>query len=341
MRRVVGVLTAGGDCPGLNAAIRAVVTRASAAGADVVGIEEGWSGLMHDKVKPMGRDDVRGILSLGGTILGTSRIDPFLHGDGYASVAKTVEREGIDTVVVIGGDGSLRTAARLQDEGLDIVGIPKTIDNDIAMTDVTLGFHTAVQIVVDAIDRLTTTAESHNRVMVVEVMGRTAGWIAAVAGLAGGAEAILVPEVDVDFADLAERLTKRHQSGHDYSVVVVAEGTPGPEGDVEASGIDPYGFQRIGGVGHSVAAELERLTGFESRPMILGYLQRGGTPTAFDRMLGTRFGVKAAELALEGESDIMVALQGDEVVPVDLKMACDQPRLLGPGRYQEAAWFLA
>ena len=341
MRRVVGVLTAGGDCPGLNAAIRAVVTRASAAGADVVGIQEGWSGLMEDKVKPMGRDDVRGILSLGGTILGTSRVDPFVHGDGYSSVATTVEREGIDTVVVIGGDGSLRTAARLQDEGLDIVGIPKTIDNDISLTDVTLGFHTAVQIVVDAIDRLTTTAESHNRVMVVEVMGRTAGWIAAVAGMAGGAEAILVPEIEVDFEDLASRLIERHQSGHDYSVVVVAEGTPGPEGEVSSSGTDPYGFQRVGGVGHSVAIELERLTGFESRPMILGYLQRGGTPTAFDRMLGTRFGVKAAELALDGVSDVMVALDGHDVVAVDLKRACDKPRDLERSIYEEAAWFLA
>ena len=341
MRHVVGVLTAGGDCPGLNAAIRGVVTRARAAGADVVGIEEGWSGLMEDKVKPMGRDDVRGILSQGGTILGTSRMDPFIHGDGYASVARTVEREGIDTVVVIGGDGSLRTAAQLQKEGLDIVGVPKTIDNDIALTDVTLGFHTAVQIVVDAIDRLTTTAESHNRVMVVEVMGRTAGWIAAIAGMAGGAEAILVPEVEIDFEDVARRITKRHKSGHDYSVVVVAEGAPGPGGEVESSGTDPYGFARVGGVGHSVASELERLTGFESRPMILGYLQRGGSPTAFDRVLGTRFGVKAAELALEGESNVMVALQGDEIVPVDLVQACEEPRNLDPARYEEAAWFLA
>lgn len=341
MRRVIGVLTAGGDCPGLNAAIRAVVTRAAAGDADVVGIEEGWSGLMEDKVRPMGRDDVRGILSVGGTILGTSRMDPFVHGDGYASVARTIEREGIDTLVVIGGDGSLRTAARLQDEGLSIIGIPKTIDNDIALTDVTLGFHTAVQIVVDAIDRLTTTAESHNRVMVVEVMGRTAGWIAAVAGMAGGAEAILVPEVEVDYEDIAQRITRRHRAGHDYSVIVVAEGTPGPRGEVSTSGTDQYGFARVGGVGHSVAAEIERLTGYESRPMILGYLQRGGTPTAFDRILGTRFGVSAAELALEGRSNLMVALHGDEILPVDLERACEQPRNLDPARYGEGIWFLA
>lgn len=341
MRRVVGVLTAGGDCPGLNAAIRAVVTRADAAGADVVGIREGWRGLMEDKVHPMDRDDVRGVLATGGTILGTSRLDPFVHGDGYASVQKTVEREGIDTVVVIGGDGSLRTATRLQEEGLGVIGIPKTIDNDIALTDVTLGFDTAVQIVVDAIDRLTTTAESHNRVMVVETMGRTTGWIAALAGMAAGAEGILVPEIDVDYEDLAKRLTARHESGHDYSVVIVAEGTPGPEGEIESAGTDAYGFQRVGGIGHDVAAELERLTGYESRPMILGYLQRGGVPTAFDRILGTRFGVKAAELALEGETGKMVAYQGDDIVPVDLAEACSQPRNLDPARHREASWFLA
>jgi 6-phosphofructokinase 1 len=334
-------LTAGGDCPGLNAAIRAVVTRSASAGADVVGIMEGWSGLMEDKVKPMGRDDVRGILSQGGTILGTSRMDPFVHGTGYESVARTVEREGIDTVVVIGGDGSLRTAARLQEEGLDVVGVPKTIDNDIGLTDVTLGFDTAVQIVVDSIDRLTTTAESHNRVMVVEVMGRTAGWIATASGMAGGAEAILVPEIDVDYQELSERIIKRHRAGHDYSVVVVAEGTPGPEGDVETSGTDQYGFARVGGVGHTVASRIEELTGFESRPMILGYLQRGGTPTAFDRVLGTRFGVKAAELALEGQSSVMVALQGNDIVPVDLNQACDEPRNLDLARYSEASWFFA
>lgn len=296
---------------------------------------------MEDKVKPMGRDDVRGILSQGGTILGTSRMDPFVHGTGYESVARTVEREGIDTVVVIGGDGSLRTAARLQDEGLDVVGVPKTIDNDIALTDVTLGFDTAVQIVVDSIDRLTTTAESHNRVMVVEVMGRTAGWIATVSGMAGGAEAVLVPEVDVNYEDLADRITRRHRAGHDYSVVVVAEGTPGPEGEVETSGTDPYGFARVGGVGHSVARKIEELTGFESRPMILGYLQRGGSPTAFDRILGTRFGVKAAELALDGQSNVMVALQGNDIVPVDLKQACEEPRNLDLARYSEASWFFA
>jgi phosphofructokinase-like protein len=337
----IGVLTAGGDCPGLNAAIRGVVTRVAAEGVVVVGIEEGWSGLMEGRTRILGRDDVRGILSRGGTILGTSRKDPYVHGDGFTSIQSTIRRTGIDRLIVIGGDGSLRTAARLQEEGIPIVGVPKTIDNDIAGTDVSIGFHTAVQIVVDAIDRLTTTAESHNRVMVVEVMGRSTGWIAAASGLAGGAEAILVPEVESDFEELAERIKARHHDGKDYSVVVVAEGTPGPSGDVTSAGVDPYGFERIGGVGHAVAAELERLTGFESRPMILGYLQRGGSPTAFDRILGTRLGVKAAEVALAGGGGVMVGIQGNDVVSVDLNEACREPRLLDPAFLLETAWFFA
>ena len=336
----IGVLTAGGDCPGLNAAIRGVVARATAVGKHVVGVEEGWQGLMGGTTRSLTRDDVRGILGRGGTILGTSRIDPYVHGEGYESIRKTIERLDIESVVVIGGDGSLRTAAQLHADGLPVIGIPKTIDNDIGHTDVSLGFHTAVQIVVDAIDRLTTTAESHNRVMVVEVMGRTAGWIALAAGMAGGAEAILVPEVETDYDSLGARIRARHEQGHDYSIIVVAEGTPGSMGDVASSGVDSYGFSRIGGVCHSVAAELERITGFEARPVILGYLQRGGTPTAFDRILGTRFGVKAAELALQGSTGVMVALRGDEIATVDLMVAVAEPRALDPARYEEASWFL-
>jgi 6-phosphofructokinase 1 len=268
-------------------------------------------------------------------------MDPYIHGDGVSSIMATMERDGINALVVIGGDGSLRTAARLSEEGLQIVGLPKTIDNDIGGTDVSLGFHTAVQIVVDAIDRLTTTAESHNRVMVVEVMGRTTGWIAAAAGLGGGAEAILIPEVEVDYAELARRISARHDQGHDYSVVVVAEGVSGPSGEISSTGVDPYGFDRLGGVGMEVAVEIERLTGFEARAMTLGYLQRGGSPTAFDRILGTRFGVKAAELAMEGVGGVMVALTGDEIVPVDLSDACREVRRLDPDRLNSAAWFFA
>jgi 6-phosphofructokinase 1 len=337
----IGVLTAGGDCPGLNAAIRGVVTRLTAEGRTVIGIEEGWQGLMGGTTRPLTREDVRGVLGRGGTILGTSRRDPYVHGNGFESLREALERLDIETVIVIGGDGSLRTGAKLHADGLQVVGVPKTIDNDIAHTDVSLGFHTAVQIVVDAIDRLTTTAESHNRVMVVEVMGRTAGWIAVAGGMAGGAEAILVPEVEVDFGDLARRIKMRHTEGHDYSLVVVAEGTPGPSGQVVSSGIDQFGFSRIGGVCHNVASELERLTGFEARPVILGYLQRGGSPTAYDRILGTRFGVRAAEVAMGDESGVMVALRGDVIETVDLAAATAEPRNLDLERFDEAAWFFA
>lgn len=337
----IGVLTAGGDCPGLNAAIRGVVTRVTAEGRTVVGIEEGWQGLMGGSTRPLTRDDVRGVLGRGGTILGTSRKDPYVHGNGFESLREALERLDIETVIVIGGDGSLRTGAQLHADGLPVVGVPKTIDNDIGHTDVSLGFHTAVQIVVDAIDRLTTTAESHNRVMVVEVMGRTAGWIAVAGGMAGGAEAILVPEVEVDFEDLARRIKTRHTEGHDYSLVVVAEGTPGPSGQVASSGVDQYGFSRLGGVCQNVASEIERLTGFEARPVILGYLQRGGSPTAYDRILGTRFGVRAAEIAMEGETGVMVALRGDDITTVDLAAAAAEPRNLDLERFDEAAWFFA
>jgi 6-phosphofructokinase 1 len=317
------------------------VTRATADGATVLGFENGWDGVMEGKYRPLGRDDVRGILVRGGTILGTSRIDPYFHGDGYESIRDTVDRVGVDRLVVIGGDGTLRTAVRLHDDGLGVIGVPKTIDNDIGGTDVSFGFNTAVQIVTDAIDRLTTTAEAHNRVMVVEVMGRTTGWIATYAGMAGGAEAILVPESEYDIEDLADRLRRRHARGPTYSIVVVAEGVPAPGGGSRTSGVDVFGFARLGGVGESIAAGLETLTGFEARTMALGHLQRGGTPTAFDRILATRLGVGAAEMALVGRSGIMMALSGDEIVAVDLRQACSEVRGLDVSRYREAAWFFA
>jgi 6-phosphofructokinase 1 len=336
----IGVLTAGGDCPGLNAAIRGVVARATAAGAQVSGVEDGWDGLMRGRTRPLGRDDVRGILTRGGTILGTSRTDPYYHGEGLASLAPTLAETGIDTLVVIGGDGSLRTAARLGEEGLGVVGVPKTIDNDIEGTDVSFGFNTAVQIVTDAIDRLTTTAEAHNRIMVVEVMGRQSGWIAVHAGLAGAAEAILVPERPYDLDDLSRRLTARHDAGSDYSVVVVAEGVPAPTGERITAGADHMGFERLGGVSTWIGAELERRTGFETRVTILGHLQRGGTPTAFDRILATRMGIRAAEAALEGDHGMMVASIGQEMELVPLSSAVAEPRLVPEDRLDEADWFL-
>jgi ATP-dependent phosphofructokinase / diphosphate-dependent phosphofructokinase len=337
----IGVMTAGGDCPGLNAAIRGVVTRAVAGDAEVIGFENGWGGLMEGRHRPLGRDDVRGLLVRGGTILGTSRVDPYVHGDGLASLQPALVETGVDRLVVIGGDGTLRTASRLHRDGLGVIGVPKTIDNDIAGTDVSFGFHTAVQIVTDAIDRLTTTAEAHNRVMVVEVMGRTTGWIASYAGMAGGAEAILIPEEPYDLDDVAARLVSRHAGGRSYSIVVVAEGVRPPDADAVTSGVDAYGFERLGGVGAVIAAHLERLTGFECRTMTLGHLQRGGTPTAFDRILATRLGVAAAEAALDGRSGVMMGLRGEDIVAVDLDEACRSVRHLSAERHREAAWFFA
>jgi len=337
---VIGVLTAGGDCPGLNAVIRAVVSRAIVAhGMEVVGVLNGWDGLMDGHVRPLDRDDVRGILQRGGTILGTSRRDPYVHGDGYASVRRTVEANGIDALVVIGGDGTLRTALALHEEGLSVVGVPKTIDNDIAGTDMTFGFDTAVSIATEALDRISTTAESHNRIMVVEVMGRTQGWIATYAGIAAGADAILVPELPTDLAGVAETIRARHRRGRTYSIVVVAEGCDAPGGGAVSAGIDAFGFERLGGVGYRFGAELERLTGFETRVTVLGHVQRGGTPTAFDRVLATRFGVAAADLAASGRFDQMVALRGAQIVGVPLAEACAGVRGVDPALLDVAQTF--
>jgi 6-phosphofructokinase 1 len=323
---VLGILTAGGDCPGLNAVVRAAVTRATVThGVEVVGVLDGWDGLMDGKTRPLDRDSVRGILQRGGTILGTSRRDPYVHGDGYASVRKTVEANGIEALIVVGGDGTLRSALRLHEEGLPVVGVPKTIDNDIPATDVTFGFDTAVQIATDALDRLTTTAEAHNRIMIVELMGRTKGWIAAYSGIAAGADAILVPEEPYDLDEVAKIIKARHRRGHTYSVVVVAEGIQAPNGETPHA-VDAFGFERLGGVAYRIAPLLEQLTGFETRVTVLGHLQRGGTPSASDRVLATRFGVAAADAAVAGRSGTMVALRGTRMECVPLAEACVEPR---------------
>lgn len=338
-KQTVGVLTAGGDCPGLNAVIRSAVVRLVKDGHRAVGVLDGWEGLMNGRTRELDRDDVRGLVARGGTILGTSRLDPYVHGDGFSSVQPTLDSAGIDAMIVIGGDGTLRTASRLEEEGMAVIGVPKTIDNDIGGTDMTLGYDTAVQIVTDALDRLTTTAESHNRVIVVEVMGRTAGWIAVGAGMAGGAEAVLIPEASYDLDRLANGISLRHSHGSRYSVIVVAEGTPAPSGGVVSSGTDAFGFGRIGGVGSVIAAELEARTGFETRTVVLGHLQRGGIPTAFDRVLGTRLGLTAVEFALEGQSGVMVAMRSGDIVAVPISDACREPRLVPPSRHAETDWF--
>lgn len=319
---VIGVLTAGGDCPGLNAVIRGVVGRANERGAEVLGLLNGWEGLLKDNTMPLNRDKVRGILGRGGTMLGTSRMDPYFHGEGLKSCDGTLSRNGIDRIIVIGGDGTLRSAMRLANEGLQIIGVPKTIDNDICGTDITFGFRTAVQIATDAVDRLTTTAEAHNRVIVVEVMGRTKGWIATHTGLAGGADYILVPEHEYDIDHVVEVLRRRHRSGHKYSIVVVAEGIDPPPGyELAEMKKDAFGFDRLGGVGYAVAAAIEDRTKFETRVSVLGHIQRGGTPQASDRVLATRLGVAAADFAVANMTNVMVGVRGTEIVPVPLEEA--------------------
>jgi 6-phosphofructokinase 1 len=321
---VIGLLTAGGDCPGLNAVIRAVTATAAASGHRVVGFRNGWAGLMDDDPVDLDRDSVRGILGRGGTILGTSRRDPYIHGQGAASIAGTVDRHGIDVLVVVGGDGTLRTAAQIDAEGIPIIGIPKTIDNDVPGTDVSFGFDTAVEIATDAIDRLTTTAEAHNRVQLVEVMGRTKGWIAVHSGIAAGADVILIPEFPLPLEEAASIITRRHDRGRNHSVVVVAEGIDVPRDDVLPS--DAFGFTRLGGIAYWVAPILERLTGFETRVTVLGHLQRGGTPSARDRIIASRLGAAAVASFEDGDRGVMMAVRGTTVVPVALSEIGDEPR---------------
>jgi 6-phosphofructokinase 1 len=334
---VIGVLTAGGDCPGLNAVIRGLVIRARENDDEVLGILNGWEGLMDGDVEMLDDRAVEEILPKGGTILGTSRRDPYVHGDGYASVARTLKRNDIDSLVVIGGDGTLRTALRLNEDGANVIGVPKTIDNDINGTDFTFGFDTAVQIVTDAIDRLTTTAEAHNRVILVEVMGRTKGWIATYAGLAGGAHAILIPEVPYDIEEVAALIRRRHRRGKNYSIVVVAEGIEPPEKVTLQK--DAFGFDRLGGVAYQLAPVIEELTGYETRVTVLGHLQRGGTPSAFDRVLATRLGAKAADLAAEGQRGVMVAMRNADIVGVPLAEGCAEIRGVDDELYRVAQSF--
>jgi 6-phosphofructokinase 1 len=324
---VFGVLTGGGDCPGLNAAIRATVRGSLAAGHQVLGIRQGWHGLGGLGADPLDRRAVAGILPRGGTILGSSGWNPFHEEGGIETVLATTRALEIEGVVAIGGEGTLGIAHRLYSEhGYPVVGIPKTIDNDLAGTDVTIGFDTAVQVCTEAIDRLHTTAESHNRVMVVEVMGRNTGWIAAESGAAGGADVILVPERPMTIEEVCERLRQRHERGRDFSIVVVAEGyaltrrSGGQETPV-LQGVDAYGYARLGGIGRVVADEVARETGYETRVTVLGHVQRGGTPTARDRVLATRLGLKAAELASSGTWGCMAAVQGNEIVAVSLEEA--------------------
>lgn len=318
----VGILTGGGDCPGLNAVIRAVVRKGERVHGDrFVGFLDGWQGVIEQRHVPLNIERLRGTLPRGGTIIGTSRANPFNLDGGFERCQTTLEELSIDAVVSIGGEGTMGITREMAAAGIPVVGVPKTIDNDIPATEVTFGFHTAVQIATEAIDRLHTTAESHDRVMVVEVMGRHAGHIALYAGIAGGAAQILIPEEPFDVDAVCAALTRRHQKGRFASIVVVAEGALPKPGTIELAdpGIDEFGHIRLGGIANVLAPEIESRTGFETRVTILGHIQRGGTPSAYDRVLSTRFGIAAIDAVHDGAFGQMVAIRCDKVVLVPLE----------------------
>jgi phosphofructokinase-like protein len=343
--RRIGLLTGGGDCPGLNAVIRAVTRTARGRhGVPVVGIEDGFEGLYEGRLRELDYNETASLIGEGGTMLGTTnKGDPWHYplpgengevriADVSDRVLERIREAGLDTLVVVGGDGSMNIAARLAGRGVQVVGVPKTIDNDLAATDVTFGFDTAVSIVSEAIDRLTTTASSHHRVMVIEVMGRYAGWIALAGGMAGGADTILIPEIPFRWASVLRHVRERARRGRRYSIVCVAEGAKLPDGGevVKATDERRTDARQLGGIGEVVAARIAEGTGLETRVTVLGHLQRGGTPTAHDRILATRFGVAAAEAACRGDSGVMVALRGTEIVPVPLQEAIAQLRTVPP-----------
>jgi phosphofructokinase-like protein len=337
----VGVLTGGGDCPGLNAVIRAVARRSFARGHEVVGIREGWRGLVESKFEPLGPREVSGLLPRGGTILGTSRTNPYRLEGGVEAVRERFAREGLDALVAIGGEDTLGVATRLHAEHeFPVVGVPKTIDNDLSATDYTFGFDTAVSTCTEAIDRLHTTAESHNRVMVVEVMGRHTGWIAVMSGIAGGADVILIPEQPVSLDDACKEIRHRHQRGKDFSIVVVSEGYE-LDGVRDADDVDEFGHVRLSerGVGARLAQEIESRTGVESRVTVLGHVQRGGSPSPRDRVLATRYGLKAADLVHEGRFGRMAALHGDSIVDVALVEATAELKTVPDDWYEVARAF--
>ncbi|HBL09632.1 MAG TPA: 6-phosphofructokinase, partial [Acidimicrobiaceae bacterium] len=330
----IGILTGGGDCPGLNAVIRAVVRRAERGfGDEVIGFRDGWLGVVEDDTTPLDVEACRGLLPRGGTVLGSSRLQPFGLEDGVERARSTIERHGLGGLVVVGGEGTLSCAHRLHAEGFPVVGVPKTIDNDIGGTEMTFGFETAVEIATEAIDRLHTTAESHDRVMVVEVMGRHVGHIAAWSGMAGGATLTLVPEEPFDIEEVCEGVRRRHDRGRYASVVVVAEGArPKPDTiPMPDEEVDRFGHVRLGGIGNLVAAEIESRTGFETRVTVLGHVQRGGTPTAFDRVLASRFGVAAVDAVHDGGFGMMTALVGGDIVLVPLADAVGDLKRLSAG----------
>jgi ATP-dependent phosphofructokinase / diphosphate-dependent phosphofructokinase len=330
----IGVLTGGGDCPGLNAVIRAAVKSALKRGWTVIGFRHGWKGVMENSFTHLHDVSVSGILPRGGTILGTSRTNPYNIKGAVEKVKETFKTQALEALIVIGGEDTLGVASKLSDEGLPVVGVPKTIDNDLSCTDFTFGFDTAVNVAMECIDRLHTTAESHNRVMVVEIMGRHAGWITTYAGLAGGADVVLIPEVPVDLNEVYQAIRRRNERGKTFSIVAVSEGVKfeGKDITVEEK-LDQFGHVRLGGVGQRLADLIEANTNCETRVTVLGHIQRGGSPTAFDRVLGCRFGVRVTDLIAEKKFGRMVSLQGNEIVDVPLKDATGVIKLVPKKMY--------
>jgi 6-phosphofructokinase 1 len=347
MSKRVALLTGGGDCPGLNAVIRAVTRRSLDRGYEVVGVREGWRGLVEGKFQPLDDRAISGILPRGGTILGTTRTNPYKVEGGVERVLEHFAGERLDALVAIGGEDTLGVASHLFEErGFPVVGVPKTIDNDLSATDYTFGFDTALTVATEAIDRLHTTAESHNRVMVVEVMGRHTGWIAVLSGIAGGADVILIPEHPITIEEACRDIQRRHERGKDFSIVVVSEGyeltyASGEKQQVAQApaATDQFGHVRLGGIGDVLAAEIEERTGYETRVTVLGHVQRGGTPTPHDRILATRYGLKAADLVHAEHWGAMAALRGDEIVEVPLRDAVAELKTVPPEFYDAAKVF--
>ncbi|MFA7359649.1 MAG: ATP-dependent 6-phosphofructokinase [Candidatus Kapaibacterium sp.] len=339
----IGVLTSGGDCPGLNAVIRAITRKGLDLNYEVVGILNGWKGLFLQSYMPLNTKTVAGIVNRGGTILGTSRFSPFEEEKGELTLQNRINNAGFDALITIGGEGSMHIAQLAHNLGINVIGVPKTIDNDISGTDYTFGFDTAVQIATDAIDRLHTTAESHHRIMVLEVMGRHAGWIALYSGMAGGADVIVIPEHKITVNEIIEVLKNRYAKGKQFSIIVVAEGAEFllEEFKVheEDKKIDEFGRARLGGISHYLANEIEKLSGFETRTTILGHVQRGGVPTAFDRMLGTRFGIYAVEMAEQKKFGRMCAVQGAKIVDIPIADAIGKLKTVDPDIYKAAQVF--
>jgi phosphofructokinase-like protein len=337
----IGVLTGGGDCPGLNPVLVGIVRQSIALDYEVVGILKGWQGLIENVTKLLTRDSVSGILPRGGTILRTSRTNPYKDPEHVKKVRANFKALGLDALIAVGGDDTLGVAYKLyEEEGLPMVGVPKTIDNDLGGTDRTFGFDTAINIATEAIDRLHTTAESHDRVLVIELMGRHAGWITLYAGLAGGADVILIPEVEMSLDEVCRIISERHSHGRDFSIVAVSEGANLGEGVVlQTDKLDQFGHVRLGGVGDWLARQIEERTGFETRCVVLGHLQRGGTPSAYDRYLGLRFGMTAVELIEKGTFGMMVSLRGNDFVSIPLKDAVAGPRTVDPKLYEQMKVF--